>query len=533
MTAHQGSLPPGWVRAKIEDLFAPLSDGRTMHQGWSPQCDDESARPGEWGVLKTTAIQAGAFFDEHNKRLPPALEPRPGTEVRVGDILLTCAGPRSRCGVPCLVRHTRSRLMMSGKMYRFRVPAGVNPTFIEGWLLTAQAQAAIDKMKTGGSDSGLNLTHDRFRMLEVVVAPSKEQDRIVEALETYLPRLDAAKISLDRVQARIKAYRASVLKAAMAGRLVPAEAELARKEKREYEPASALLARILKERRSRWEKAEVARLKKAGKAPKDDRWKAKYVHPGSPDIATLPPLPEGWCWASAAAFYWDAGYGTSEKCSEEADGPPVLRIPNVVDGRISLDDLKFCLRPSALAADGAVAPGDFLFIRTNGSKSLVGKGALVDVECPRPHFFASYLIRLRLVDIESVAAWFSLVWNGPVLRTQLLKVAASSAGQHNVSLSSASEFAVALPPAAEQVRLLLEVARLSGAAEAVDRDITKSAQRVARLRTAVLKWAFLGKLVDQDPADDPAEALLARIRAERASTTPAKSTKGRKERSAR
>jgi type I restriction enzyme S subunit len=85
-----------------------------------------------------------------------------------------------------------------------------------------------------------------------------------------LPRLDAAVASLEQVQARLKAYRASVVKAAVEGRLVPTEAELAQQEKREYQPAEVLLDRILKERRRRWESAELARLKKAGKPPKDD-----------------------------------------------------------------------------------------------------------------------------------------------------------------------------------------------------------------------------------------------------------------------
>jgi len=58
----------------------------------------------DWGVLKTTAIQDGEFQPEHNKRLPSALEPDPLLEVQEGDLLLTCAGPRVRCGVICLVR---------------------------------------------------------------------------------------------------------------------------------------------------------------------------------------------------------------------------------------------------------------------------------------------------------------------------------------------------------------------------------------------------------------------------------------------
>src|SRR6266852_1432724 len=126
-------LPRGWANARIDELLCPLSDGRIMHQGWSPQCEKEPS-PSEdvWGVLRTTSIQPGSFREQHNKRLPDKLIPRPLIEVSAGDILITCAGPRSRCGVACLVRITRPRLMMSGKMYRFRVPSEcVEARFVE------------------------------------------------------------------------------------------------------------------------------------------------------------------------------------------------------------------------------------------------------------------------------------------------------------------------------------------------------------------------------------------------------------------
>ena len=127
-------IPPEWTIAPIGDLLEPLEDGRTIHQGWSPQCERHPADSTEqWGVLKTTAIQDGSFHPEHNKKLPSHLEPRPQLEVREGDILITCAGPRARCGVPCKVRSTRPRLMMSGKMYRFRgAEDRISSAYLEG-----------------------------------------------------------------------------------------------------------------------------------------------------------------------------------------------------------------------------------------------------------------------------------------------------------------------------------------------------------------------------------------------------------------
>ena len=86
-------------------------------------------------------------------------------------------------------------------------------------------------------------------------------------IEALFTDLDAAVAALKRVQANLKRYRASVLKAACEGRLVPTEAELARKEGRTYETGEQLLARILKERRAKWEADQLAKMLAAGKPP--------------------------------------------------------------------------------------------------------------------------------------------------------------------------------------------------------------------------------------------------------------------------
>jgi type I restriction enzyme S subunit len=312
-----------WTEKPIEELFAPLEDGRTLHQGWSPQCEKAPSPSDDvWGVLKTTAIQAGEFQPEHNKRLPDHLAARPTIEVKEGDLLITCAGPRARCGVSCLIRHTRKRLMMSGKMYRFRVDSErADARYVEVFLQSERARFAIDKMKTGSSDSGLNLTHDRFRQLIIPVAPLDEQQRIVAEIEKQFTRLDAGVASLKRVQTALKRYRASVLKAACEGRLVPTEAELARKENRSYETGEQLLQRILKERRENW------------------NGKGKYKEPAAPILSELPLSPAGWTWASAEQISSVITDGEHITPKRSGSGVLLLSARNILNGRLSLDDV--------------------------------------------------------------------------------------------------------------------------------------------------------------------------------------------------
>jgi len=179
------TLPPGWAMIEIEDSLLPYPNGKKIRQGWSPQCEDHPAQShDEWAVLRTSAIQDGSFVDVENKKLPEHLEPRPHLEVQAGDILITCAGPRARCGVTCLVRATRPRLLISGKMYQLRAdPKIVERQFLELFLRESRTRKKIDEMKTGISDSGLNLTHDRFRTLNIPLPPLTEQKRIVAKIE--------------------------------------------------------------------------------------------------------------------------------------------------------------------------------------------------------------------------------------------------------------------------------------------------------------------------------------------------------------
>ncbi|GEM_PF-3650427 len=216
----------GWVEMSIENILAPNEKGVILGQGWSPQCEKQpSQSENDWGVLKTTAIQPGYFLEEENKLLPSHLEPRTQHEVKKGDLLITCAGPRNRCGVACLVRKTRKKLLISGKMYRFRINGKkATPEFVELFLLSQEAWKEIDKMKTGGSDSGLNLTHTRFKKLIIPIPPLLEQVAIVAKIEELLSDLENGKQQLQTAQQQLKVYRQSLLKWAFEGKeLLPFE----------------------------------------------------------------------------------------------------------------------------------------------------------------------------------------------------------------------------------------------------------------------------------------------------------------------
>jgi len=345
-----------------------------------------------------------------------------------------------------------------------------------------------------------------MRQIKLLVPPLPEQRRIVAAIESYFSRLDAATATLERVQRNLERYRASVLKAAVEGRLVPTEAELAKKEGRAYEPASTLLKRILTERCRRWEEAELAKLTARGKKPTDDKWKAKYEEPAMPDGEGQPELPEGWCWASVDQLATDVTYGTSAKTTEDDQGVPVVRMGNIVDGLLDLSVLKYLPEEHDEFPALLLEPGDLLFNRTN-SAELVGKSAVYSGS-PSPCSFASYLIRVRAAEgcrSEFVAAFI----NSTAGRRWIASVVTQQVGQANVNGSKLRACAVPLPPASEQARIVESLDFAASSTQQLVGDLTAMRLRCGRLRQSILKWAFEGRLVDQDANDAPHIAALA------------------------
>jgi type I restriction enzyme S subunit len=355
--------------------------------------------------------------------------------------------------------------------------------------------------------------HD-VRRHSLPLPPIGEQHRIVEAIESYLTRLDDAVATLERVQRNLKRYRASVLKAAVEGRLVPTEAELARAEGRDYEPASVLLERILAERRRRWEEAELAKMKAKGKAPTDDRWKGKYEEPIPVNTSALPELPEGWSWASMSALTaWGPQNGLYVPRSQYGNGTAILRIDDYqVDWSRSVGELQ-CIEISAGDTHTyGLRPGDIVINRVN-SPSHLGKSLAVQ-ERHLPAVFESNMMRFGLSEAV-LPSYIQRYLSSVEGKARLIANAKWAVNQASINQQDVGATPVPLPPEREQHRIVSEVDRLFSSAEVAAALSEISEGRCARLRQSILKWAFEGRLVDQDPTDEPADVLLDRIRAER------------------
>lgn len=335
-------------------------------------------------------------------------------------------------------------------------------------------------------DRGYSRHFQFLRKLSLPLPPIVEQRRILSELERNLSLVDAGLEYLDKVSANLKRYRAAVLKAACEGWLVTTEAELALAAGREFEKASSWLMTL--------------------------RERARQSHVELSGTAELRRLPDGWAWTNLDEVSWAASYGTSQKCDYKDVGPPVLRIPNIVRGQLDLADLKRATKPAELSTEEAICPGDFLIIRTNGSRDLIAKAALIRQPLPFDHFFASYLIRFRLIGPETLHRWIALYWETPASRARLEAAAATSAGQYNVNMRVLERMPIPLPPPAEIERILLEAESRLSIADSLAATLARSCIQATVLRNTILKKAFEGSLVPQDPNDEPASVLLEGIR---------------------
>lgn len=203
--------------------FVPVGEVITeMGQGWSPKCCNEpSTSEKEWGVIKTTAIQSCCFIEEENKKLPENLEPRLKHELKAGDILITRAGPKVRVGVCCLIKKTRPKLINCDKAYRVVLNRDmIDAQYFEYVINSPTCIKKLDELKTGISDSGVNLTQSRFYDLQIPLPPLSEQQRIVQEIESRLSQATASETYIENALQQAEALRQSILKKAFSGELV-------------------------------------------------------------------------------------------------------------------------------------------------------------------------------------------------------------------------------------------------------------------------------------------------------------------------
>lgn len=288
------------------------------------------------------------------------------------------------------------------------------------------------------------------RDLKVIVAPLPEQKRLADKLDALLARVDSCCERLDRVPGILKRFRQSVLAAASTGELT-----------REW-----------REERGR---------------PTVDY----ELHPLRDLVRE--PLRNG-------------------KSVRDGDGPMVLRLSSLRNGSIDWREAKAGDWGDIDLERFLVQDGDFLVARGNGSRDLVGRGSLVLGAPPRVAF-PDTMIRVRPDPNRIVPRFLKLVWDAESTRRQIEFSARTTAGIWKVAQPDLEAIAVPIPALDEQVEVVRRAEELLDLASRLNARCAAALFHLGRFTPSALAKAFRGELIPQDPTDEPASALLAKLKA--------------------
>mgnify|MGYP001128852215 CR=1 FL=1 len=385
----------------------------------------------------------------------------PAFIVKAGDLLIgmdgdfNCARWRGPDG---LLNQRVCRVILKSDIYHPKLLDYALPGYL----------GAINDMTS--SVTVKHLSSKSIAEIPLPLPPMDQQKRIVAEIEKQFSRLDEAVANLKRVKANLKRYKAAVLKAAVEGRLVETEAELARREGRSYETGEQLLQRILEIRRSQWF------ISGRGQG------KGKYKEPAEPNTTDLPELPEGWVWANVDQLS-EVGTGATPKRDQARYyGGEIPWVTSAVVNDAFVDHADEFVTSDALAETNlTLYPPGTLLVAMYGEGKTRGKCSELRIAATTNQALAALQAD---EDVRKYLKQF-LEFN----YEQMRKVA-SGGVQPNLNLSLVRAVCVPLPPMAEQNRIVAEVDRRLTLLHETEAQVDANLQRAGRLRQSILQRAF-------------------------------------------
>ena len=503
--------PRGWASAPLHEICAinPRVDKNTIDLESVVSFVPMPAVEGETGKIDVSETRS---FRAVKKGYRP---------FRKGDVLFAKITPCMENGKMAIVPDLASEYGFGSTEFHVLRPAeGVDPRFIYHAVSNRAFRFHAQHNMTGAVGQK-RVPATVLEEHEIGLPPTNEQRRIVEKIEVVSDEIDQGVQRLRDAKRAVGLYRESLLKSAFEGHLT---ADWRVENADRLESPKLLLARMRGERESRyrvalddWEQA-VAEWKNGGEIGR------KPTRPKPPARFDLLSTSEGLPWPNVhVGALLGAPLVNGRSAKDKEGGFPVLRLTALQSGKIDLRESKEGDWSEADAEPFLVKQGDVFVSRGNGSKKLVGIGGRVLHE-PMPVAFPDTMIRVRLDTSAVRPEYFVLAWNSWAVRRQIETAARTTAGIYKINQGHIRGFVLPLPSLAEQSEVVRILDERLESADSLQAEIDANLARAEALRQSILKKAFSGQLVPQDPADEPAHALLTRIRASRgrASTTKAR-----------
>lgn len=366
-----------------------------------------------------------------------------------------------------------------------------------------------------------NISAKDIEALAFPLPPLNEQKRIVAKIEELFSELDNGIAALKTAREQLKVYRQAVLKHAFEGKLT---AKWREENADKLESPEQLLARIQQEREARYQQ----QLEDWETNIKDGKKLSKPIKPTKivqVKHEDLPILPIGWAWIEYSGICEKIRNGIAAKPSGEY-GDKIFRISAVRSMEFNLNDIRYLQHPDGQYNDYFLSKGDLVFTRYNGTRDYVGVCA--EYKGDGTHLYPDKLIQTRVAVTSIIPSYLEKAINSGGSRKFIEKRIRTTAGQSGISGSDVKQMPVPICCKGEQTIIVLHLDKLLSVIKAINEEIESALTKAKALRQSILKKAFSGQLVPQDPSDEPASKLLARIQAEKEFVNTQKTSKSNK-----
>lgn len=504
-------LPEGWIEAPLGEFIDHIDAGKSF------KCEERTPQADEVGVTKVSSVSWGEYQEDESKTCRNESYVDARLFIRDGDFLFSRANTVDLVGACVIATGVTKNVMLSDKILRINFH-DIVPPYVLYFLRSRQGRKQIEALCTGNQESMRNIGQDRIRRISIALPPLNEQRRIVAKIEALFSELDKGVESLTTARAQLKTYRQALLKHAFEGKLT----EQWRKDHAdELESADQLLARIREERAARYQQqleewqAQVAQWEADGKPGKKPR------KPAAPkdqplldetELKDLPVLPDGWGWARYGDLCSIVRNGVSRAPSGD-EGEKIFRISAVRPMAFDMEDYRRIPNEDGAFDEYLLSPGDLVFTRYNGSRRYVGVAAVF--RSTKRYLFPDKLIQTRLAGGGLSEDYVEAAVNFGPTRRFLEDRIRTTAGQSGVSGSDIKLLPVPVCSPTEQREIGSILSAQLSQIDKMEETIDVALRQSEALRQSILKRAFEGRLLPQDPNDEPAAALLTRIRAQR------------------
>jgi type I restriction enzyme S subunit len=466
-------LPTSWVWTDVGNI------SNVIHYGYTASAKNEPIGP---KMLRITDIQNNSV----DWNTVPYCQITPHEKqkylLKAGDLVFARTG--ATVGKSYLLRGNFPEAVFASYLIRIILSDHLEKDFIYYFFQTDTYWLQISKGQIGIGQPNVN--SKTLSKILLPLPPLPEQYRIVAKIEELFTKLDAGIKSLNTVKEQLKRYRQAVLKYVFEGKLTE---EWRDAYKSELEPASVLLERIKEERKK--------------------QTMGKYKELPPVDTSELPELPEGWVWTRLGEILEVVRGG-----SPRPKGDPRYfggDIPWIMISDISREKGKYISKTKDTVTEEGAKKSRYLktgtLILSNSGTVCVPKILAVD-GCIHDGFVAFPDIRGG-IDILYLYHFFDFI------RPKIIQENKQGVTQVNLNTDIVRNFVICIPPLSEQYKIVEEIESRLSIADAVEKIADENLKQAGRLRQSILERAFEGKLVPQDPTDEPASVLLERIKAER------------------